>query len=261
MNEHRSSARRTAKIVGAAVVGAIIAVGCGGQSELHSDDGDGTNGGSAGNERGGRGGDTSGTAGTSGVGASPTGGVGASPAGGLGGTIPTGGFGASPTGGVGGTSSGGFAGTSGTSGAGGICSLPLEPGPCEGYVPSFGFSQANGNCQPFTYGGCEGNENRFSTLVECEAKCGGSLSKCPERTPWNEVCGEAGQLCTYDFDACLCAPKQPYQCAKIDPQCMGPAVDGGVAEIIAVVYVQCTCGDDISSSGGTWTCNYVTANQ
>jgi hypothetical protein len=252
MNEPRSSARRTAKIVGAAVVGAIIAVGCGGQSELHSDDGDGTSGGSAGNERGGRGGDTSGTGGTSGVGASPTGGVGASPAGGIG---------ASPTGGVSGTSSGGFAGTSGTSGAGGICSLPLETGSCNAYFPSFGFSQADGNCQPFVYGGCQGNDNRFSTLAECEAKCGGSLSTCPPQAPFNLSCSETGKRCTYDSDDCLCAPKQPYSCTKLDPECVRPGIDGGVSEIIVVLYNLCECRGDSSSAGGTWACNFVSANQ
>jgi hypothetical protein len=238
---------KSLRFVTAAVIGAIIAVGCGGQSEFQTDDGDGT----SGNAGAGEGGSASGTAG---VGASPSGGVGASPSGGIGGTTPAGGSG------PGGTSSGGISGTSGSSGGGGICSLSLDSGPCDAYVPSFGFSQADGNCQPFVYGGCQGNDNRFSSLAECEAKCGGSLSNCPAQTPWNQACTETGQRCTYDFDDCLCAPKEPYSCTKIDPRCTRPGVDGGVSEIIAVLYTLCECRADGSSTSGTWACNYVTAD-
>jgi hypothetical protein len=253
---------KSLRFVTAAVIGAIVAVGCGGQSEFHPDDGDGTSG-SAGT---GEGGTAGGAGGTSGVGASPSGGFGASPSGGIGGTSPTGGVGMAPSGGMGATSPtggvgvGGSAGTGGSSGAGGICSLPLDPGPCDAAIPAFGFSKADGNCQPFIYGGCQGNENRFSTLAECEATCGGSLSDCPERTPWDDACADAGQVCTYDFDDCLCAPKQPYECAKIDRQCVRPPLDGGVQEIIAVVYVHCACGNASSSSGGTWTCRNAAAD-
>ena len=28
-----------------------------------------------------------------------------------------------------------------------------------------------GLCQPFYYGGCEGNDNRFKSNEECEAEC------------------------------------------------------------------------------------------
>ncbi|XP_067947061.1 papilin-like [Watersipora subatra] len=50
-----------------------------------------------------------------------------------------------------------------------ICQLPLVTGMCLAYFPSWG-SQA-GECVSFIYGGCSGNENRFSTKAECEKAC------------------------------------------------------------------------------------------
>jgi hypothetical protein len=52
--------------------------------------------------------------------------------------------------------------------AGGACLLPLETGPCKALFEMFGFDVATGQCEPFVYGGCQGNANRFETLGECE---------------------------------------------------------------------------------------------
>jgi len=32
---------------------------------------------------------------------------------------------------------------------------------------------SSGDCEPFYYGGCEGNNNRFESADECEAECNG----------------------------------------------------------------------------------------
>lgn len=55
--------------------------------------------------------------------------------------------------------------------AGLSCQLPLEVGPCKALFEVFGFDTATGECVPFVYGGCQGNANRFDTLVECEQAC------------------------------------------------------------------------------------------
>ena len=55
-----------------------------------------------------------------------------------------------------------------------LCLLPQAAGSCEGAFPAFWFSSEVGECLEFTYGGCEGNENRFETFEECEAACKGS---------------------------------------------------------------------------------------
>ena len=51
------------------------------------------------------------------------------------------------------------------------CTLPILVGPCEAAMPRFGYSPDLNECLEFTYGGCDGNSNRFSTVEECEALC------------------------------------------------------------------------------------------
>ncbi|EDW12599.1 male accessory gland serine protease inhibitor [Drosophila mojavensis] len=57
-----------------------------------------------------------------------------------------------------------------------LCGLPhsLEGGPnffCEAYLPSWSYNAAATECVEFIYGGCGGNDNRFSTKEHCEEKC------------------------------------------------------------------------------------------
>ena len=51
------------------------------------------------------------------------------------------------------------------------CLLPPVTGPCEAAVTSYFFNVSAMQCQTFTYGGCEGNANRFSTVDECYEAC------------------------------------------------------------------------------------------
>ena len=53
-----------------------------------------------------------------------------------------------------------------------ICTLPKETGHCEENIPSFYFNSKNGLCERFTYSGCAGNNNRFSSKRDCEVVCG-----------------------------------------------------------------------------------------
>ncbi|XP_076464409.1 PI-stichotoxin-Hcr2n-like [Babylonia areolata] len=54
---------------------------------------------------------------------------------------------------------------------GDVCSLPSETGMCRGYFPRFFYNSADGECQKFIYGGCDGNANNFETLEACKAAC------------------------------------------------------------------------------------------
>ncbi|XP_013385650.1 zonadhesin isoform X2 [Lingula anatina] len=52
------------------------------------------------------------------------------------------------------------------------CELPKKSGPCFASVDRYFFNQATGQCETFTYGGCQPNENNFETLAACENTCG-----------------------------------------------------------------------------------------
>lgn len=51
------------------------------------------------------------------------------------------------------------------------CTLSQSPGRCRGYFPRFWYNEATKSCEPFIYGGCQGNENNFMTKEACEEAC------------------------------------------------------------------------------------------
>ena len=51
------------------------------------------------------------------------------------------------------------------------CQLPPESGLCEAYMPSYFYNSTAGNCHIFIYGGCQGNDNRYTTYQECMETC------------------------------------------------------------------------------------------
>ena len=53
-----------------------------------------------------------------------------------------------------------------------ICHKPPEVGPCKGIFPRWFYNASSSQCELFTYGGCQGNENKFGSLKECIKSCG-----------------------------------------------------------------------------------------
>ena len=51
------------------------------------------------------------------------------------------------------------------------CKLPKVVGPCKALILSWYFDGQTGDCEQFGYGGCGGNENRFSSTEECRNAC------------------------------------------------------------------------------------------
>jgi hypothetical protein len=235
----------------------LVAVGCAGRS-IGTEEAGGTSGaGASSGASGGRGGAT-----TGGTGGSVA--TGGSMQGGTAGVIPIGGVGGGVS--VGGATTGGTGGSSmaGAAGAGATCGLPLDPGRCLALQYPYGFDPQRGHCVRFLYGGCDGNENRFDTLAECEAVCGGSnIGGCPEMRPDQmDICDPSGLRCIYSgLDGCLCRAENPFECSKIDPQCPPTLQDvpppeedgecvgeGCVSRVVLPPRTICDCG------AGRWGC-------
>uniref|UniRef100_A0A803TGY1 Tissue factor pathway inhibitor n=1 Tax=Anolis carolinensis TaxID=28377 RepID=A0A803TGY1_ANOCA len=51
------------------------------------------------------------------------------------------------------------------------CKLRRKVGRCKGKLERYYFDMGRKRCQPFTYSGCGGNENRFVTRVDCLLSC------------------------------------------------------------------------------------------
>ncbi|KAL3195688.1 hypothetical protein MRX96_001810 [Rhipicephalus microplus] len=58
----------------------------------------------------------------------------------------------------------------------GKCLARPERGPCLAYMPLWGYDAKQGQCVEFIYGGCDGNDNKYTTEEEC-------LSSCKKSTP------------------------------------------------------------------------------
>ncbi|XP_042534641.1 protein AMBP [Dipodomys spectabilis] len=52
------------------------------------------------------------------------------------------------------------------------CNLPIVQGPCRGFIKLWAFDAVQGKCVRFTYGGCQGNGNKFYSEKECKEYCG-----------------------------------------------------------------------------------------
>ena len=58
------------------------------------------------------------------------------------------------------------------------CDAELDPGPCDGHFPRWGFDPDTGRCERFVFGGCGGNANTFLTLAACERACDDPARAC-----------------------------------------------------------------------------------
>lgn len=52
-----------------------------------------------------------------------------------------------------------------------ICRFPKEEGPCRGLFHRYFFNMTTMKCESFSYGGCQGNMNRFQDLTSCMEYC------------------------------------------------------------------------------------------
>ncbi|MGB2987353.1 MAG: BPTI/Kunitz-type proteinase inhibitor domain-containing protein [Phycisphaerae bacterium] len=110
----------------------------------------------------------------------------------------------------------------------GYCFQPADPGPCECYWPRYYYNASTGYCEVFIYGCCEGNENNFLTLAECEAAC----------VPTPEDC-----LLPYDIGPCdgIC-PRFFYnaETGRCEPFGFG-CCDGNANNFLTQEACEATC--------------------
>lgn len=52
-----------------------------------------------------------------------------------------------------------------------VCRLPMDVGPCRERYDRWYFDSERSTCQPFVYGGCAGNMNRFKSFESCTTFC------------------------------------------------------------------------------------------
>ncbi|XP_026156117.1 tissue factor pathway inhibitor 2 [Mastacembelus armatus] len=52
-----------------------------------------------------------------------------------------------------------------------ICRIPKDEGPCRALFQRYSFNMTTMQCEPFYYGGCQGNSNRFPDHTSCMEYC------------------------------------------------------------------------------------------
>jgi len=118
---------------------------------------------------------------------------------------------------VGGATS--LAGASAAAGAGSsanaACTAAREPGPCEAAIPSFWHDPKTGLCEPFIYGGCAGNENRYPSREACQQACPNV------RDDWDE--------CAKDSD-----------CTSVSTSCCGECEPVAIEGLVAINFAHQT---------------------
>ncbi len=82
-----------------------------------------------------------------------------------------------------------------------ICKLPEVVGPCDAAFPAWWHDPSTGVCEPFVYGGCQGNANNFPTLEACQSACRGGQ-------PDMDACGGPGE-CVFASGAGCCGGCEP----------------------------------------------------
>lgn len=67
-----------------------------------------------------------------------------------------------------------------------FCKLSPDPGPCNKFIPRFAYDLKLNTCEPFQYGGCEGNLNNFNSLESCTEICCNEFKRWPHNGTYED---------------------------------------------------------------------------
>lgn len=108
------------------------------------------------------------------------------------------------------------------------CKLPADIGPCRAAKPRYHYNATAGECQPFHFGGCRGNDNNFHTIEQCQSECTASGSaEQPLLASWKvevrarkEMREDEHTRCKLPADVGFCrAFKERFYYDSIENQC------------------------------------------
>lgn len=71
-----------------------------------------------------------------------------------------------------------------------LCELKSDPGPCKWFSTMFYYDSSLHSCETFSFGGCGGNRNRFSTVEKCLENCAVGNRIHSQSTSVNQSSGE-----------------------------------------------------------------------
>ncbi|KAI6235899.1 hypothetical protein M3Y95_00100300 [Aphelenchoides besseyi] len=110
-----------------------------------------------------------------------------------------------------------------------ICSQPLRLGDCKQSVRRYWYNAVTRACEIFDYTGCQGNDNRFETLLECQNTCENVIPEpqCPQGDAYKDyqgnyyVCSNSGSgnacpvnyECYFDGYVWGCCPTKAFTCS------------------------------------------------
>ncbi|CAD5113927.1 DgyrCDS3087 [Dimorphilus gyrociliatus] len=115
-----------------------------------------------------------------------------------------------------------------------ICQRPVDRGNCRASISSFYYDSISKTCKTFTYGGCDGNSNRFLEEDLCEMHCTQRLPTikpkphCEEQECLHE-CPYGNLFTTDGCKTCQCLP--PEHCDDLETRkCDYRSCPGGFKE-------------------------------
>ncbi|CAD6192838.1 unnamed protein product [Caenorhabditis auriculariae] len=110
-----------------------------------------------------------------------------------------------------------------------LCTEPLRVGDCKQSVRQFWYNAETRTCESFLYTGCQGNNNRFNSLNECQSYCRNinAEPKCSQGRAYVDFsgkfmqCGEGigGTACPANYECVFdglvhgCCPSKAYTCS------------------------------------------------